>query len=68
MNSLTYLHILESYKEAKVGFGAGHNLKTSILQAIFDCPFFRPGIKVLSNLLKEHFVEYSSTVLLKFSV
>jgi hypothetical protein len=38
--------ILESYKEAKVGFGVGHNLKTSILRAIYDCPFFRPGLKV----------------------
>ncbi|KAF8111447.1 hypothetical protein N665_0076s0416 [Sinapis alba] len=27
--------ILESYKEAKVGFGVGHNLKTSILRAIY---------------------------------
>ncbi|VVA95314.1 unnamed protein product [Arabis nemorensis] len=43
--------ILESYKEAKVGFGAGHNLKTSILRAIYDCPFFRPGIKDLSAII-----------------
>ncbi|KAF8097623.1 hypothetical protein N665_0285s0054 [Sinapis alba] len=43
--------ILESYKEAKVGFGAGHNLKTSILQAIYDCPFFRPGIKDLNAII-----------------
>lgn len=43
--------ILESYKEAKVGFGAGHNLKTSILRAIHDCPFFRPGIKDLKAII-----------------
>ncbi|KFK41938.1 hypothetical protein AALP_AA2G191700 [Arabis alpina] len=43
--------ILESYKEAKVGFGAGHNLKTSILRAIYDCPFFRPGIKDLNAII-----------------
>ncbi|CAH8355845.1 unnamed protein product [Eruca vesicaria subsp. sativa] len=43
--------ILESYKEAKVGLGVGHNLKTSILQAIYDCPFFRPGIKDLNAII-----------------
>ncbi|CAN7130328.1 unnamed protein product [Brassica rapa subsp. narinosa] len=43
--------ILESYKEAKVGFGVGHNLKTSILQAIYDCPFFRPGVKDLKAII-----------------
>ncbi|CAN8234719.1 unnamed protein product [Cochlearia groenlandica] len=43
--------ILESYKEAKVGFGVGHNLKTSILGAIYDCPFFRPGIKDLNAII-----------------
>lgn len=43
--------ILENYKEAKVGFGAGHNLKTSILRAIHDCPFFRPGIKDLKAII-----------------
>ncbi|XP_010471599.1 PREDICTED: protein ACCUMULATION AND REPLICATION OF CHLOROPLASTS 3-like [Camelina sativa] len=43
--------ILESYKEAKVGFGVGHNLKTSILRAIYDCPFFRPGTKNLNAII-----------------
>ncbi|KAH0875919.1 hypothetical protein HID58_073281 [Brassica napus] len=43
--------ILESYKEAKVGFGVGHNFKTSILQAIYDCPFFRPGVKDLKAII-----------------
>ncbi|KAL1216692.1 Protein ACCUMULATION AND REPLICATION OF CHLOROPLASTS 3 [Cardamine amara subsp. amara] len=43
--------ILERYKEAKVGFGVGHNLKTSILRAIYDCPFFRPGIKDLNAII-----------------
>ncbi|XP_023642832.1 protein ACCUMULATION AND REPLICATION OF CHLOROPLASTS 3 isoform X2 [Capsella rubella] len=43
--------ILESYKEAKVGFGVGHNLKTSILRAIYDSPFFRPGIKDLNAII-----------------
>ncbi|XP_010533244.1 PREDICTED: protein ACCUMULATION AND REPLICATION OF CHLOROPLASTS 3 isoform X2 [Tarenaya hassleriana] len=43
--------ILSSYKEAKVGFGVGHNLKTSILRAIYDCPFFRPGIKGVNAII-----------------
>ncbi|ESQ27648.1 hypothetical protein EUTSA_v10018185mg [Eutrema salsugineum] len=43
--------ILESYKEAKVGFGVGDNLKTSILRAIYDCPFFRPGKKDLNAII-----------------
>ncbi|KAG2242584.1 hypothetical protein Bca52824_095575 [Brassica carinata] len=43
--------ILESYKEAKVGFGVGHNLKTSILRAIYDCPFFHSGIKDLNAII-----------------
>lgn len=36
-----------NYKEAKIGFGAGSNIKTSILQAIYDCPFIGAGVKVL---------------------
>ncbi|XP_065856793.1 protein ACCUMULATION AND REPLICATION OF CHLOROPLASTS 3, chloroplastic isoform X2 [Euphorbia lathyris] len=33
------MKILESYKEAKIGFGAGDNIKSSILKALYDCPF-----------------------------
>lgn len=40
------MQILEGYKEAKVGFGVGHDIKASILQAIYDCPFIGAGIKV----------------------
>ncbi|XP_043715252.1 protein ACCUMULATION AND REPLICATION OF CHLOROPLASTS 3 isoform X3 [Telopea speciosissima] len=39
------LEILKSYKEAKVGFGAGYNMKSSIARAIFECPFLGGDIK-----------------------
>ncbi|XP_055819141.1 protein ACCUMULATION AND REPLICATION OF CHLOROPLASTS 3, chloroplastic isoform X1 [Solanum dulcamara] len=39
------IKILESYKEAKTGFGAGYNVETSILRAVYDCPFFGLGVK-----------------------
>lgn len=43
--------ILEGYKEAKVGFGVGHDIKASILQAIYDCPFIGAGIKDLNGII-----------------
>ncbi|XP_071722785.1 protein ACCUMULATION AND REPLICATION OF CHLOROPLASTS 3, chloroplastic-like [Rutidosis leptorrhynchoides] len=55
LSSLKELHaseaikILDSYKEAKVGFGAGYNIKSSILQAVFDCPFIGTGLKDLNG-------------------
>ncbi|WCJ33732.1 Protein ACCUMULATION AND REPLICATION OF CHLOROPLASTS 3 chloroplastic [Euphorbia peplus] len=33
------MKILESYKEAKIGFGAGDSIKSSISKALYDCPF-----------------------------
>ncbi|MCD7454426.1 hypothetical protein HAX54_024825 [Datura stramonium] len=39
------IKILERYKEAKTGFGAGYNVETSILQAVYDCPFLGLGVK-----------------------
>lgn len=41
-----HLQIFESYNEARIGFGTGHNVKTSVLQAINDCPFLGVDIKV----------------------
>ncbi|XP_051144744.1 protein ACCUMULATION AND REPLICATION OF CHLOROPLASTS 3, chloroplastic isoform X2 [Andrographis paniculata] len=37
--------IFESYSEARIGFGAGHNVKTSIRHAISECPFLGLDIK-----------------------
>ncbi|KAG4918657.1 hypothetical protein JHK84_055960 [Glycine max] len=37
--------ILESYIEAGIGFGAAYNIKSSILQSIFDSPFLGVGLK-----------------------
>ncbi|XP_059446960.1 protein ACCUMULATION AND REPLICATION OF CHLOROPLASTS 3, chloroplastic [Corylus avellana] len=45
------IEILESYKEAKVGFGAGYNAKTSILQSLYDCPFLGVGVKDLNGVV-----------------
>ncbi|XP_016432425.1 protein ACCUMULATION AND REPLICATION OF CHLOROPLASTS 3, chloroplastic [Nicotiana tabacum] len=39
------IKILESYKEAKTGFGTGYNIETSILRAVYDCPFLGLGVK-----------------------
>ncbi|CAN4087555.1 unnamed protein product [Withania somnifera] len=39
------IKILESYKEAKTGYGAGYNVETSILRAVYDCPFLGLGVK-----------------------
>ncbi|GMP59546.1 hypothetical protein CsSME_00022790 [Camellia sinensis var. sinensis] len=41
--------ILESYKEVKIGFGAGYNIQTSIMRAIYDCPFLGFGLKDLDG-------------------
>ncbi|XP_062113124.1 protein ACCUMULATION AND REPLICATION OF CHLOROPLASTS 3, chloroplastic [Humulus lupulus] len=43
--------ILERYKEAKIGFGAGYNIKTSILQSMYDCPFLGVGVKDLDGVI-----------------
>ncbi|KAL7240051.1 hypothetical protein ACSBR2_005836 [Camellia fascicularis] len=43
------IKILESYKEVKIGFGAGYNIQTSIMRAIYDCPFLGFGLKDLDG-------------------
>ncbi|KAK7854741.1 protein accumulation and replication of chloroplasts 3 [Quercus suber] len=43
--------ILQSYNEAKIGFGAGYNAKTSILQSLYDCPFLGVGVKDLNGMV-----------------
>ncbi|KAK9115701.1 hypothetical protein Sjap_014648 [Stephania japonica] len=43
--------ILGNSEAAKVGFGAGKNMKTSIARAVYDCPFVDGGIKDFSGLL-----------------
>ncbi|RWR78552.1 protein ACCUMULATION AND REPLICATION OF CHLOROPLASTS 3 [Cinnamomum micranthum f. kanehirae] len=45
------LRQLGSYREAEVGFGAGHNIKSSIANAIFDCPFLTGGLKDLNGIV-----------------
>ncbi|KAM6567484.1 hypothetical protein CsatA_026612 [Cannabis sativa] len=43
--------ILERYKEAKIGFGAGYNIKSAILQSMYDCPFLGVGVKDLNGVV-----------------
>lgn len=43
--------ILERYKEAKIGFGAGYNIKTSILKSLYDCPFLNVDVKDLDGII-----------------
>ncbi|XP_052204163.1 protein ACCUMULATION AND REPLICATION OF CHLOROPLASTS 3, chloroplastic isoform X2 [Diospyros lotus] len=45
------IKVLESYKEAKIGFGAGHSIKTSAMQAIYKCPFLGVGLKDFEGVL-----------------
>ncbi|XP_072976119.1 protein ACCUMULATION AND REPLICATION OF CHLOROPLASTS 3, chloroplastic isoform X1 [Typha angustifolia] len=45
------IELLERYGEAKVGFGAGYNVKSAIMQAVFHCPFLRGGIKELNSVV-----------------
>ncbi|KAL5554148.1 hypothetical protein UlMin_041549, partial [Ulmus minor] len=51
INILEAFNILERYKEAKIGFGAGYSFKTSILQSIYDCPFLSMGVKDLDGMI-----------------
>ncbi|XP_076931229.1 protein ACCUMULATION AND REPLICATION OF CHLOROPLASTS 3, chloroplastic-like [Bidens hawaiensis] len=41
--------ILGSYKEAKIGYGVGRDIETSIAQAIYDCPFLGSSVKDLNG-------------------
>ncbi|KAJ7954471.1 Protein ACCUMULATION AND REPLICATION OF CHLOROPLASTS 3 [Quillaja saponaria] len=43
--------ILKSHKEAKVGFGAGYNIKSSILKSLYDCPFLGVSLKDLNSMV-----------------
>ncbi|XP_020534978.1 protein ACCUMULATION AND REPLICATION OF CHLOROPLASTS 3 isoform X2 [Jatropha curcas] len=45
------IKILESYKEAKIGFGAGNSIKSSILQALYDSPFIGAGLENINGII-----------------
>ncbi|XP_038994167.1 protein ACCUMULATION AND REPLICATION OF CHLOROPLASTS 3-like isoform X2 [Hibiscus syriacus] len=45
------INILGKYKNAKLGFGAGYNIRTSISQAMHDCPFIGAGVKDLDGIV-----------------
>ncbi|KAL2906942.1 Protein ACCUMULATION AND REPLICATION OF CHLOROPLASTS 3 [Bienertia sinuspersici] len=45
------IEVLESYKEGRVGFGIGYNIKASIVKAVYDCPFLSIGLKDLDGVV-----------------
>ncbi|GMJ04506.1 ACCUMULATION AND REPLICATION OF CHLOROPLASTS 3 [Hibiscus trionum] len=45
------LNILGKYKDVKLGFGAGYDIRTSISQAMYDCPFIGGGVKDLNGMV-----------------
>ncbi|XP_042388691.1 protein ACCUMULATION AND REPLICATION OF CHLOROPLASTS 3-like isoform X4 [Zingiber officinale] len=51
VKSMEVVKILRRNGEAKSGFGAGYDIKSSIKQAIFHCPFLPGGIKDLNGLV-----------------
>ncbi|KAK9170249.1 hypothetical protein Syun_002389 [Stephania yunnanensis] len=49
--------ILGNYEAAKVGFGTGKNMKTSIARAVYDCPFVDGGIKSVALSVGDWFFD-----------
>ncbi|OAY25408.1 hypothetical protein MANES_17G092000v8 [Manihot esculenta] len=45
------MKILKSHKEAKIGFGVGNSIESSITQALYDCPFMGAGIENLNGII-----------------
>ncbi|KAL0541766.1 hypothetical protein IC582_021823 [Cucumis melo] len=51
LGAMDVMEILENLKEGKIGFGAGHNFRTSILKSIYDCPFLTVHLKDLKGMV-----------------
>ncbi|KAF6174615.1 hypothetical protein GIB67_006267 [Kingdonia uniflora] len=51
LNVQKVIQTLGRHKEAKIGYGAGSNMKSSIQHAVFDCSFMGEGIKDLDGLV-----------------
>ncbi|KAK3421386.1 hypothetical protein EUGRSUZ_G02041 [Eucalyptus grandis] len=51
LNITEVMKVLERCKEGKIGFGSGYNIKMSILQAIYDCPFLSRGFKDFNGMV-----------------
>ncbi|XP_028752621.1 protein ACCUMULATION AND REPLICATION OF CHLOROPLASTS 3-like isoform X2 [Neltuma alba] len=51
VSNLEINKIFESNKEARIGFGAAYNMKTSILQSLFDCPFLGVSLKDSNGMI-----------------
>ncbi|XP_024961939.1 protein ACCUMULATION AND REPLICATION OF CHLOROPLASTS 3 isoform X1 [Cynara cardunculus var. scolymus] len=53
--------ILGGYEEAKIGYGVGYDIETSVVQAIYDCPFLSSGVKDINGIVV--FILASSAVI-----
>ncbi|KAI3442763.1 uncharacterized protein J3R85_001029, partial [Psidium guajava] len=51
LNITEVMEALERCKEGKIGFGSGYNIQTSILQAIYDCPFLSAGVEDFNGIV-----------------
>ncbi|KAK4264122.1 hypothetical protein QN277_029454 [Acacia crassicarpa] len=51
VSNLEINKIFKSYKEARIGFGAAYNMKTSILQSLFDCSFLGVSLKDSNSMV-----------------
>ncbi|XP_022850956.1 protein ACCUMULATION AND REPLICATION OF CHLOROPLASTS 3 isoform X2 [Olea europaea var. sylvestris] len=48
---LEFRKIIDRVKEARIGFGAAYNIRSSILQAIYDCPFLGVNLKDTNGVI-----------------
>ncbi|CAA3019207.1 ACCUMULATION AND REPLICATION OF CHLOROPLASTS 3 isoform X2, partial [Olea europaea subsp. europaea] len=48
---LEFRKIIDRFKEARIGFGAAYNIRSSILQAIYDCPFLGVNLKDTNGVI-----------------
>lgn len=54
------MQILENYRFARIGFGTGHSIESSISQAVYDCPFLGKGVKVRKPICDINYFSFSS--------
>ncbi|XP_073144545.1 protein ACCUMULATION AND REPLICATION OF CHLOROPLASTS 3, chloroplastic isoform X2 [Henckelia pumila] len=48
---LEFRKIVERYNKARIGFGAGYNVRTSLLRSINDCPFLDVDLKDVDGVI-----------------
>ncbi|XP_075518652.1 protein ACCUMULATION AND REPLICATION OF CHLOROPLASTS 3, chloroplastic isoform X1 [Primulina tabacum] len=48
---LEFRKIVERYNKARIGFGAGYNVRTSLLRSTNDCPFLGVDLKDIDGVI-----------------